>query len=263
MLRIVKDRDYSKNILRQLNRQSGDHLLEIAQRLQRLFCRRRIDLDQRHRLAATLAAPEMKATNVDATLAENRAELSDHSGHVPTARHEHVAFRRGFEIETVDLGDASFAALFAVTEKSSGETSRRLSGCDLRADGRRDVAARAHVRGRDFDAAFVGDQKSIDDVYSRADVAQQSGNKRARYGSRININNLAGELDPHFANRLVDELGLETSETLRERNVRLQQAELFHSDRGNIYRATQCAGQQKVAHLFGNSERNAFLRFGR
>ena len=42
----------------------------------------------------------------------------------------------------------------------------------------------------------------------------------------------------------------------------LHHVELFHANRRHVYRATQRSRQQKVTHLFGNSECNTFLRLG-
>src|SRR5690349_13940788 len=99
----------------------------------------------------------MKATDVYTALAQDRSDAADHTRHVVIARYQHVAVRRCFEMETVDLGDATFAPVTAITEKRSRETLRRLSRADLGANGGRHVAGRANVSSSDFDAALVGD----------------------------------------------------------------------------------------------------------
>src|ERR1051326_7526606 len=105
----------------------------------------------------------MKTTDVHAPLAENCPDLPDHTRHVAVARHQHVTLRRRFEMKTINLRDASFASLFAVTEQRSGNTARRTSRRHLSAHRGGGVATRAHVSRRHFDTAFFGDQKRVDD----------------------------------------------------------------------------------------------------
>src|SRR5262249_42065324 len=99
-------------------------LFERTQRLQGLFTQRRINLDHGHRFTTALAASEMKATDVHATLAQDRADAADHAGHVVIARYEHVAVWRRFEMKAVDLSYTSFASLSAIAKERSGQALR-------------------------------------------------------------------------------------------------------------------------------------------
>src|SRR5215813_9328212 len=129
----------------------------------------------------------MKPADIDPTLAQDRSDAADYTRHVVIARHEHVPMRRCLEIKTVDLGDTTFASLTAITEQCSGETLRRLAGAYLSAHRGRDVAGGANVSSRDFYATLVSDEKRVDSVHTRAHVAQQSGEKRTRHRSGIDV----------------------------------------------------------------------------
>ena len=112
-----------------------------------------------------------------------------------------------------------------------------------------------------LDAAFFGNQKRVDGIDSRAHVAQQSGEKRSRHRRRVEFNDFSGKLKLHFAHRAVDELRLKASQLFGKFDVRTQDRQFSRAQRRNVHRAAQSASQQIVAHLFGDSERHAFLRF--
>src|ERR1044072_7509147 len=107
-----------------------------------------------------------------------------------------MAMRCRFEMKAVNLRDAAFTLLPAIPKERSRETLCRRTGADLGMNRGRAFATRANVSRRYFYSALVGDQKRVHNVHSRADVAQQSGKKRTRHWSRINIDNLARILNP-------------------------------------------------------------------
>src|SRR6185503_1921962 len=115
------------------------------------------------------------------------------------------------------------------------------------------------IAGSDLDATFFSNQKCIDGVDPGADVAQQSGEERPRYGRCVQLDKLARKFDLHFAYSTVNELCLKAAELFRQINIRPQESQLFRSQRRNIYRAAQGAAQKIIAHLFCDCERDAFL----
>src|SRR5689334_14994536 len=113
----------------------------------------------------------MKAADIHAALAQDRADAADDAGHVVTARHEHVAVRCRFEMKAVDLRYTAFAPLSAIAKECSGQALRRLARFDLSMEGRRHVARGANVSSRNFDTTFFSDQERVDDVHARTHVA--------------------------------------------------------------------------------------------
>src|SRR6266478_486716 len=103
----------------QLNLPGRYNLLHRSQCLECFLINGCINFYHRHCFAATLATTEMKATDVHPTLAENGANSSDHSRHIPVTHHQHVTLRYRLDMKSVYFGDTPFARLLAKTKDSA------------------------------------------------------------------------------------------------------------------------------------------------
>ena len=104
-----------------------------------------------------------------------------------------MTVRHRFQVEAIDLGDTTFAALLTVTEKRSRESACRLLRGDFGANRRRQVTTRANVSRSYLNPAFIRDQERVDDIYASTDVAQKAREKSTRHRCGIHFNNLAGK----------------------------------------------------------------------
>src|SRR6185312_1594616 len=99
----------------------------------------------------------MKMADVDATLAENRADATDHAGHVMVAHDQHVTVRRSFDVKAIDLSDTTFTRPGSIAEDSTSQgllaTLRDYAGLDRR----HRIRTSTNVRCRNCNATFFRD----------------------------------------------------------------------------------------------------------
>src|ERR1044071_6349302 len=153
----------------------------------------------------------MKTTDVYAALPEDRSDTANHARNVVIARHKHVTMRCRFEMKTVNLRYTSFTLLSAIAKERSRKTLCRGTGADLSVNCRRAFTTRANVGRRYFYSTLFCDQKSVHDIHTRADVAQQSRKKCTRHRRRIDVDDFASILNPDLAHRFVNKLRLKTT----------------------------------------------------
>src|SRR5215813_9429023 len=98
----------------------------------------------------------MKGADVDAALAEQRADAADHTGHVTIVHHQHEPTRNCFNAEIINLGDATLALATAGTEHRSGDGLITGWSRDAGADRRRRIRP-PHVCSGNTDASLFSD----------------------------------------------------------------------------------------------------------
>ncbi len=99
----------------------------------------------------------MKTADIHSAFSQDSADAPDDSRHVPVAQHEHVTLRRSLNMKAVDLSNAAFAPLSAVTEDGPCQTVLGLVRNDLCSDGRRGITASSNVSRCDSYASFFRD----------------------------------------------------------------------------------------------------------
>src|SRR2546422_5138194 len=104
----------------------GDDLGQRAQRVEHVGRHRLVDVDQRERHAAHPLAAELDAGDVDAALAEERADAPHHARHVAVVEHQDVALGHRLHAEALDLGDAHRVGAEHRSEEHTSELQSRL-----------------------------------------------------------------------------------------------------------------------------------------
>src|SRR2546429_6525023 len=183
----------------------------------------------------------MKAADVDVVLAQDCADVTDDAGHVVIARDEHVAVWNRLDAKAVDLCDASIAAACDAAEECARDRLLAARRQDARADGGSKIAARALVRSSDADSPFLCDEEGVDDVDTRAHIAQQAREESPRDRRSIKLDHLASILKPYLAHSLVNQLRLKSAETFSKRDIRLKRIQHLSAERRHIHLATQRA----------------------
>ena len=78
-------------------------------RLQKICWDRIIDTEHHHRIAAHDFAAHLHGSDVDVVFAQQRAQVTNDSGHVPVPGEQHVAAGGHIHREGIDAGDAQIA----------------------------------------------------------------------------------------------------------------------------------------------------------
>ena len=147
-----------------------------------------------------LISAQIKAADVDIVFTEKRADIPDHAGNVFIFCNQHKTARNRFDTETADLGKSAFAArensarrgLFAFV---------RYGDCR---NVRREMFSGLFVTRRQFNAAFFGDNQSVDDVDAGRNVAQKVRLKRrVLHGRGIFSGEIIGKFEFDFRNRRI------------------------------------------------------------
>src|SRR5437667_6070045 len=156
-----------------------DDLRELPQLGQHLGWHRIVDVDQGDRHAAHALAAELEAGDVDAALAEERADPADDARHVAVVQHQDVPLGNRLHAEAVDLGQAD--RLGAERRAPDG---RRAAGPAAPDADRVQVVARLRGAGLDhLDASLAGERRRVHVVDARVEElgeepAQRGGGER-------------------------------------------------------------------------------------
>src|SRR5882724_10463599 len=119
--------------------------------------------------------------------------------------------RRGFDTETVDFGNPALSRLPAITKNRSGQRLFTALCHYLSSDRRREFGSRAQVAGGDGDATFFRNQERVHNVYSRAYISQQAGEKGTRDRRGIEIDDFSRILEPDLLHRAANQLRLDST----------------------------------------------------
>src|SRR3990172_11681020 len=121
----------------------------------------------------------MKTADVDAPLSQNRSDATDDTRHIAVPRYQHVAAGYSLDVDPVDLSDPSFARLLTKTKQRSRHS--LLTGvCHHTClNSWYEIGGSSNIGGGHIDSPLFCDQERIDDVHTRAYIAQQPGQKRS------------------------------------------------------------------------------------
>src|SRR5207245_4224495 len=150
------------------------HLLEGAEKTQRVRIERRVDSDDGHRFSAGGFARQVVFGDVDLAVAEERSYFADDAGHVLVDHVNQISLGLELDAEVIDGNDA----LIFLAEKSSRNAGlfalRRRSESDQVV-----VVERSGMRGgADGDAARLRNLLCIDEVDRLGETRRQQALER-------------------------------------------------------------------------------------
>ncbi|MCG3162255.1 MAG: hypothetical protein JMDDDDMK_03496 [Acidobacteria bacterium] len=188
-------------------------------------------------------------------IAEKSSHATDDARLVAVAHDEHVALRRRFQAVRINRYDA----LFAATEERARDFALVFFVADDDFDQRGEILRGAGFRFGHAQSALFGDHRGVDLIDAGADLFEQSGQNSLSDRAHVEIGHFAAVTDLNFADRLVEELGLEIAELFTERQIRLHRFERFSGNRRDVDRACDCASQQEVRHRLRDRNGDRFL----
>ena len=218
-----------------------------------------VERERHHRVAARARARERHVGDVDAGVAEQRADAADHAGHVVVAQEQQAPGELDLEREAVHAHEpgvvigaehrADDRALLRVAHRH-GEQVRVVGG------------ARAVLLGH-LDAELGRDRERVDVVQAlvrRAERAAQRGRgEQARAGAREAPRR--GDLDARDGP--LRERHREPAEALGDRQERLQHAALVLGHERQVERVRDRGPRERGHDLLGDDDAGAILRLAR
>ncbi len=191
-------------------------------------------------------------------LAQRAAQRADDPGHVLVGGVEHVLPHFGVDVDALHLDEARLA----IAEHRAADGAFAGLGDHRQLDVSIEHAGLFLLRGRDLDAAFLGDHRGRDHVHRRVGGAHDAGNGSAVQRGQVHVGDMAVIEDVDRLDRLIRHLADEGAQMPGQLDPGAHDRGFFCGDRGHVERVLHGAGQKVVRHLLGHLQRHVLLRLG-
>src|SRR3954471_1141300 len=228
------------------------------QPLDELGRRRRVDRKRHQRLAATPAARDRHAGDVDPGLSEQRSYPADHARHVVVAA-EHEE-RRELELD-LEAEDVDEPRSVVAADRRPGHPDAGGAVPQLHADEVRVVAGRPRSLLAHVDPALCRDERRVDVVHGLLGAALEGAvEHRDREQARVVVREGAVDREHDLLGRAVGKLHGDAPEPRRERHVGPEHLEVVGADDRDVDRVRYQPALERGCHLLGDDHARPVLR---
>ena len=200
----------------------------------------------------------MEAADVDAIVAEQRADAADEAGCVLVDDVEHVPLEFGLDADAEDFDQPRRAG----PEQRPGHRTVSLRGRDGNAQQRMIDALAIMAHLAHVEPALFRQERRVDHVHRVRIAPHQPRQHRTGYRLARKLRRRALALDADLGEIAVRELAHERAQAFGQLHIGPQLGRFLGAEARHVERVGDAAADEEVRHLFGHLQRDIDLRLG-